>query len=468
MNSSNKKKKVILQLVIKNTSELDYSIPLLWKISKNDDYKVFVLYCNLNKSQFLRQSSYYSNLLESWSILEYDFFDFSNFILLPLVPIFRKLLAKPYSDRSPGEIFKSIYNLPPHKWFLGIPAWLFFKTCWAFCIKKLELFLQSLIPVDRILKTINPDLILFGNRTKTDFKNREKLFSFFYQKKVPVILLPHGTHEVHPYKEFIPFDEQGESLPEFCEFWSSMKFETPWEILPEKKHLFQVVGYPGLDDEWVQFLKKQNVEKKNSNKKYNVVTVLRKYLPEGVIKPKDYDPFTLQYDEVLNFLSNVQKAVEEIKDNHFEFIFKPHPSNNFTSLKEIIKRAGIKSFKISDGPIYELLPETDLVVSIFSTVLLVPVIHNIPVITVNTPLQNYVHNRWDKLKDLYSGLTYFTENNPTSIGVAIKDIIHKPNKNTIEHDKHHVLDFYGSFSLNMALDRIDKLSKKGRNFENNK
>ena len=67
----------ILVIVVKNTSMLDFLLPVLWKIrSSHKDVKVSVLYCQTSKYKILRDTRYYSGKLNEWRVEEYDLVDF--------------------------------------------------------------------------------------------------------------------------------------------------------------------------------------------------------------------------------------------------------------------------------------------------------------------------------------------------------------------------------------------------------
>src|SRR2546430_64 len=67
----------ILQIVIKNTSTMDFTLPLLWKIRQEAPRtKVSILYCVSDKRQIVRDGSYFSDFFKQSDIAEYDFGDF--------------------------------------------------------------------------------------------------------------------------------------------------------------------------------------------------------------------------------------------------------------------------------------------------------------------------------------------------------------------------------------------------------
>lgn len=447
-----KKNLHILQIIVKNTSDLDYSAPILWKTrALHHNARISILYCNINKKQYLRDSHFYSNFFRSIRAEEYDFSDslrapfsfFSYFI--------RKLLQRPYSDRSLRKYYV-FFKLNPFRVFMPNGLLMLSKLFVDFMAHKIEKLIQRLVRPDKILNYLSPDIILLGNRTKTDFKGRKYFFNYLYTKKIPVVLLPHGVHQIHPFKEFIAFDEQGEKLPSFAEFWTSMRFEEPWINLPSFQNQFYNAGYPGLDPLWASYLQK------DSPPKNVVLIILRKFLPKGTNRPNNFDPFTLDYNEMLSFLDSVGKAVSRCDTKPLKIIIKPHPSNDFSMLDDILQ-SKVKNYSISSEPIYALLPQTCIVISLFSTSLLIPISFKIPTIIVKTKLQDYVHQRWDKLENLYSKFNFYCSEPQKDLHKLLLEGLSPSDSLDVklDQDYQHLFQFFKKDACNSSAQRIDFL-----------
>ena len=79
MNVDQDKPLHVLQIVIKNTSTLDFSLPVLWGIrNRLPKAKISILYTFLNKDQILRGSEYMSDFCAENNINQYDLCDFLN------------------------------------------------------------------------------------------------------------------------------------------------------------------------------------------------------------------------------------------------------------------------------------------------------------------------------------------------------------------------------------------------------
>jgi hypothetical protein len=326
------------------------------------------------------------------------------------------------------------------------------------------------LAIERVLPALDPDVVLLGNRSETRFYKRESFYEYYDRAARPVVLLPHGTHEVHPVKEFIPFDERGEALPPYCDFWSSLRFETPELNCPGKESQFARIGYPGLDSEWMEFLGGPESPvpalSPADDDGLRCLLILRKFLPEGYPRPAGFDPFTLDHGDMLSHLNTVGDALATLGES-VEVVIKPHPSNNFPMLKAILERSTLRHWVISAEPMYPLLPVIDFAISIFSTSMLLPAMYGRPVIVLNSSLQQYVHNRWAKLAELYTGLSYYLEDArqlPQMLERASREVKTvgrrwAPRKTK---DVEHLRHFFPDGALSTALTRLDLVLASGR------
>ena len=102
------KKMHVVQIVIKNTSTLDFTLPVLWKLrQKHPDIKISILFTSLSKAQILRQSNFMEEFCEKHQINQYDFCDFFPSRFLLLKKIVNLLFKNSYSDKLEIEDLKS-------------------------------------------------------------------------------------------------------------------------------------------------------------------------------------------------------------------------------------------------------------------------------------------------------------------------------------------------------------------------
>lgn len=474
------KKIHILHVEVKNTSCMDYTLPLIWKL--RSDYPgvdVSVMYCFADKKQVLRHSNYFSDIYKYLSVEEYDLSSFFKPQYKWLEKKWRKLFSKSYSDIFGLSLVNSL------KWIRSNhrkrdkrgnakTAQNLLLLLGGFFRKKLESSTTKfVIDLPNIFPSLQPDLVLLSNHTKTDFQGREYLYEYLEKRKIPVVLLPHAPHNIDAVEDFIAFDEKGHSMTDYCDYWEAFLYETHWKKeCISRVEQFPTIGYPGLDSSWLSWMMAHNKDglprakrPVGNDRMLDIVFIARKFLPEGYFRPKDFDPFTLDYNDFLKYLGYIADALDKI-NQPARIIVKPHPSNSYPMVKEIFSRSKIKEWAISAEPFYEVLPKSDLVISLFSTSLLIPAMAGIPTILINSDLQDYVH-RWDKLEHMYSNLTFFVKD-ISFLSRHLQDALelirldkNKSYQSQIPNsDIAHLRQFYEDNSIEKAIKRVDYLLKK--------
>lgn len=384
--SSSSKSLRFLYVVTKNTSTMDYVLPLFWHLrQQRPDVKISCLYLHTNRHSILKKASFYSQFLASLGVQEYDFSDFANYSL--------------------------IWNSLPSKWKLKLTS------------------------LKKILPHFNPDIIFFANHSQTNFSGRHKIFSYMYREKRPVVLLPHGVHNISIADDFMPFDEQDQLLPSFCDYWLPYAEEKPWLKLlnrpwlyatPERlaecpedntppfdlEQQFPYIGYPGLDSHWMDYVFSDSFkpfayqpQRAANPRALNLYFFLRPFLAKGARRVAKHDAFQVTYNDILFYIGLVQKAIAQAPVP-INLVLKPHPSSNHRELLEALKASGVENFEITSESNYALLPTCDIAIGLYSTSLLLPAMAGIPSLIINSPTQVYVH-RWDKMKDLYENLSFY-------------------------------------------------------------
>jgi hypothetical protein len=129
-------------------------------------------------------------------------------------------------------------------------------------------------------------------------------------------------------------------------------------------------------------------------------------MPEGAVRPRALDPYIVDYQDVFGPLSALAQSLKELGQD-VELVLKPHPANNYSVLAADMLHSGFSDWRISNESIYPLLSEVDIVVGLFSTVLLVPAMAGIPTVLIRTELQNVVHSEWPLLEEMYTGMEYY-------------------------------------------------------------
>ena len=411
----------ILQIIVKNTSTMDFTLPLLWKAHESHpDYRPSILYCTFDKRQILRRSGYYSHQFEACGVTEYDFACFLKKPYCYFRPLLRWMFSRSPADKMHlRELFQQCKG-STHLSRLVRLILLLLKgqTLRAFVdslVKSALVWLErhtapKMIPVETILPRLAPDLVLFDNRSTTTFYGREHFYAYFDEHQKPVVLIPHGPHFRDPISEFTPFDEQGQILPTYCDYWMPLRFGTPWICTPKQKKQYAVVGYPGFDQDWLTNVmnRSAHVASASDKRTRKCLFIVRRYLPAGVQREAGLDPFIVDYEDFMEPLKALSEAIR-LSGEEIEVIVKPHPVNNYKELAHDFAKAGIQHWRITHEPIYAVLPEVDLVVSLFSTILLVPALAGIPTLVIETQLQRHVHQEWALLRDLYTKLSFYVE-----------------------------------------------------------
>lgn len=444
--------KHIVQIVIKNTSTMDYAAPLLWWLRRHHPgCHLTVLYCVSDKRQILGSSTFFSDFFRQNGIIEKDFSDWLKPSFLPFKFLWKIFFSTRPSDRvSLGEILKS-----------RLPAWKP-SVLLKFVSRQLtpveHRIGNAAVSLDEILPSLQPDILLFDNRTTSDFYGRDQFFQYMYGERKPVVLLPHGPHYVTPTGEFVPFDERGDALPDFCEHWMPFSHGTPWLKAPGQRGQFADIGHPGFDSEWLASCGAGKISR-TRGEPIRCLWITRKFLPKGVKKPHGFDPFTLEYQEVMEHTEALARAIAK-SDAPVEVIVKPHPSSNFEGTRDLMRKAGLKNFTVSNEPFYGLLRNTDVAASVFSTSLFFPVLYGIPTVVLHTPLQDYLYEKWPILSDLYTRLSYYS----ADIHAFERNLNHAFQTDSIEtiercgKDRQHIRSFFPDHACGRAAQRLMELS----------
>lgn len=435
----------IVQIVIKNTSTLDFSLPVLWGLrKKHPDARISILYTSLNKNQILRNSEFMTNFCSENNIGQYDLCDFLITDSRWLPRILRRAFIRSYSDKLG---FKELQKAGIGNSISVI------KAVIVGYIRPIERIMSRLFVNNKqILNNLNPDIVLFDNRSAYPFSGRDEIYRYFEANRKPVVLLPHAPHYIDPTNEFCRFDEYNENLmPAYTEHWMPFKYGEPWEVAPAHRDQFVKIGYPGLDSRWWKYISSDQQE----NAKTRCLLMARKSLPEGEQRPPDFDEFTLDYEEALSFYVMVGKAVRDA-GIEIEIVVKPHPSSSEPENRKMLSQAGLENYIISYDSFYDLLPSINVVVAQFTTALSLPIAYGIPTVVVETKLQHYVHKRWPLLADYYLNLQYYSR--PSEFPTVFRRLLNMTNVQVeCLADRRLLRKYFDDNALDLAIKRLEKL-----------
>jgi hypothetical protein len=443
----------ILVIVIKHTACLDFALPILWKIKReNPKASISVLYCSLSRKKLLRKSRFYSRFLKKYRIPQYDFADFLKAPYGILRGLWRRIFGKSFRDSHTTLEMKLIHV--PIARRIARDMRRFYYWLDSFIIRKVK--------VERILPSLEPDIVLFDN-TSNNFYGQECFYDYFRKTGKKVVLLPHAPH--HAWRvAFTPLEKDGEQLPDYCRFWMPFKFERAWEALPERKSQFSYIGYPGLDSEWIEHVQSGGLFRPACkpgrtalNKPLKCLFVIRTFLSKNQHHGPDHDAFIYNYDEFLSYLKLVRTALEKAKTD-IELIIKPHPSQNYSLLKEALADSGMSNYRFTYDSIYDIIPDLDCVISLYSTVFFIPAMAGIPVVLLHSSTQSVLH-QWDKMEKLYAGFHFYLEN-PDDLPDRFQEVIdvavkRRQTGEPWKVDMLHLRKFYPDGATEKALKQLE-------------
>ena len=440
----------IVLIVIKNSAVLDFATPILCKIKqRHPQANVSVLYFALSRRLILRKGKFYSRLLKAAGIKQYDYCDFLAPPLNLLGGLCRRLCARPKSDGSPW--FWRLRRLRSVGIFIGRV----FKRL----SKIFRTRLMNRVHLKEILPALAPDLVLMDNTASQQCKERPIIYRHLAKHKVRTVLLPHAPHHAEK-AAFTPLNPAGEHLPDYCDFWMPFKFEETWRVMPERRSQFFYCGYPGLDSQWLEQINERlsrTCPSRNSEgERLRCLFVVRRFLKRSDSRGPSDDAFVYDYAEFIRYLKLLRDAVAA-SDADIEVIVKPHPSNDYQVLHNILHELGIGDWRISYEPMYALLNQIDFVVSLYSTVFFIPAMAGVPTMMLHSSTQDVV-NEWDKMEALYTGFHFYLPDAgalPDRLGELVEAARQRrATGEPFTRDIEHLRQFYADGAADRAIERL--------------
>jgi len=453
----------ILLLVVKNTSALDYTLPLLWRIKReHPQATVSVVYCTLSRRKILRRAAFYSAVLKSQRVAEYDLLDFLRPPYGKQQHLWRRLCSKSRWDSAWWQQALPQLAVGP----LSSAAIFHLKQLLGYALLAPERFLADRINAAGILPALAPDITLFDHRYligPTDFPGRDSFLDYWGRVKKKLVLLPHAPHHTGT-TAFTPFQQNDRTLPEYCEYWMPFSLDRTWEGVPDQKERFAYVGYPGLDSEWLAWLQSRRSHRRicgdgdmRSHRPLRCALIIRKFLRRGQARPPGHDAYVFDHTEFRYYLRLVREAIRRCQAD-IELVVKPHPSNDYRSLRQELEASGIGRWRISHESIYAEVPRCDFVISLYSTTLLIPAMAGIPVILLHSRIQDEIH-QWEEMKQLYTGLGHYLDN-PEDLADSVNEVVDSlrgrgSDRRTIaQTDVEHLRKFYPDGATQRCLERL--------------
>ncbi|MDC1425221.1 hypothetical protein N8135_03465, partial [Oceanospirillaceae bacterium] len=319
---------------------------------------------------------------------------------------------------------------------------------------------RKIIDIDRIFSELEPDIVLLDYRSKIEDKSIEVFARYWKDNGVKVVLLPHAPHEIRETSKYVPYKYDIEELPKYCFYWEAFIHVQTWKMNVKRKDNFIFVGYPGLDSKWLQNLKDEsnNVAVMKDNHRIRVLLVIRNFTSESSGDSKHL--FIQSYQEVFKQIELTVNALNSSLVD-YELIIKPHPSTSIECVREILVKIKVIDFKISYQPYSNTLEDADMVLSSFSTTMVIPPLYGLPIVIYNDRTMAYVEE-WGILKKLYRGFEFYSVNDEIYQN-NIKTIINAfTTDNTelrhyVERDREHVRTFFPDNASHSAVCMLNKL-----------
>ena len=294
--------------------------------------------------------------------------------------------------------------------------------------------------------------MLFDHRTRVDFVGREHFLNYFETRRLPVVLLPHAPNNTGT-TAFVPFfDQKDNLLPDYAEYWMPFRFDRIWEMVPTQRDQFRYVGYPGLDSDWLGFL---DTRKRTTRRDaLRCLFIIRRFTAPGGTAGDN----VLSYDEFVGLVGEVERAIRQV-GAEVELIVKPHPSDReLHRIQEVFSRSGIERWRLTFESIYQSVQEVDLVISVYSTTLLIPAMMGKPTVLLHCSTQDAL-DRWEEIRELYHGLHYYLEN-PEDLSVRLREVtgvLRRQSESSVppwDRDIGHLRHFYPDGAAARCLEAI--------------
>lgn len=424
----------ILFIVVKASNELDFLLPVILKLRQEyPGINLEVFYATIDKQKILKGSNYYYEVFKQQRVKQTDLFDKMN--------------------RSS-----------------------FFVRCMDFCLNKvlsrkhiplklknqLARFIERIFLSKRIFlniqEQIKPNIIFIPLRS-TDHIVSKKLSKYLSDTKVPLIFFPQGAFpSTGTYSiDCLPRDLGTSKIVDEAFIWYSFIEEETKELAPTQKEKFHYVGYPGLDEEW---LNTRRVKGCSASKSVmTCLLIIRKFVSSNK------DLWVFDDKEFKRLMAGIKDTFEK-RDMEIRTIIKPHPSNDIDEVRRCFDLLGWKNYEITLEPIYAILDRCDFAVSVPSTVSLVPAMYGMPVIFLESSVKK-TFEKWEPIKRLYCNLQ-FCAHNQVDISTVVGEVIAgiKKNdgnlKNKILKEKEYFRSFFPDESIELIMKSLQQIIDRKR------
>ena len=304
---------------------------------------------------------------------------------------------------------------------------------------------------ENFFEVLRPDIVILDNRNHQSFPASNKIFEKIFSSDATKIVTPHAPHYIDPYFAFSHVNPVGKEIYSDCDVWLPFRYSKPHLKHPNLSNQFFYSGYPGLDSDWLRYCKKQIKPKKT---RVQCLYIARKFFSKNTKRQGASDFVTMEFSEVLKDLKNIRDAFLQM-GVEFELQFKPHPSGRRDLVEQLLEEASLSHFSINLEPVYRNLSAVDVVVSPYSTAVLIPAMTGIPTVVINTDIQKKINSHWDKVCEMYQGLVFFIERE--SLNPTLGQILQEGKKSFENKDINHLRNYFPDGSISRCITRLLKL-----------
>lgn len=441
----------IIQLIIKNSSTLDFTLPIFWSLrSSKIEAEIVVLYWSLSKEEKIFASPYTLEFMKKYNVSEMTLADFSKKgcgIIVKISSYFAKVILPPSTPIKEALVSRNLNAVLDNLCFRLFQP---FKS----------LIEDKAIDYDELIRTLNYDLLFYDNRSKIDKINYSVIKKWMDEINKIVVLTPHAPHYIRETDGFSPLIPDLVELTSYSRVWYTHKLSRPWVNYESYRSAFCLTGYPGFDSTWLKHVKGEYAGKKTPGT-INVLIPGRKFYAKKVKKINKDEFVTQTYEEALDFLNQAHDAINSSaigKAVKINLIYKPHPSSQLSLVEKLIKESKFQTAEIFTDLVYFALGKTDFVISPYTTMLLIPCFAEIPVILANSLLQERINSNWAVVDQMYRGLEFFSRNNE-ELKINCEIVLNRLAKEMVnEKDQKHLSKYFPSSTLASVMDEFMKTS----------
>jgi hypothetical protein len=197
----------------------------------------------------------------------------------------------------------------------------------------------------------------------------------------------------------------------------------------------------------------RSTEKKDGNKQLRCLFIARRFV---INEPDDGSSDYMYLEEMLDILNSLIGCFKKF-DLKIELVIKPHPQNDFNSIKKMMNCIDYSEWSITYEPIYQEIVKNDFFVSVPSGITLIPALYGKPVVLINCSVKK-LFERWNITKEIFAGAQFYASD-LMKLGDTVNTAIDclKENKNKVKKEREYYRKFFANKSLDKCLESFSKI-----------